>query len=325
MTEMRQTAFMRRVTTTVLLALIVIVIVCNPNLAFASTFTPVQRTLPLVVDNAGLLNDHEKQDLITLFERLSEEQHCEIAVVTIQSLNGRSVMDYADDFFDYNGYGWGPDDDGILLLVSMSEREWWVTTHGRAFYQLTEDRFDWLMADVLPKLSDGFYYQAFKTFGENSAELMQMSEPKGELWNPENQTPNQTPNESNLSLVYILVCLVTSLVGGAAVSGGMTAFKSGKHKSVIFQQGAQAYLKNIQSIEGSTTNQDALPFAGRLSSTAILDLSKVLLLHSMSDTFLRKSVSTTKRVKASSNSGGGGFGGHTSSSGRTHGGGGGRF
>ena len=33
------------------------------------------------------------------------------------------------DFFDYNGFGIGPDADGILLMISMEDRDWEI---GRA-------------------------------------------------------------------------------------------------------------------------------------------------------------------------------------------------
>ena len=39
--------------------------------------------------------------------------------MTAGSLNGKTATKYADDYFDYNGYGLGNEKDGILLLISM--------------------------------------------------------------------------------------------------------------------------------------------------------------------------------------------------------------
>ena len=52
---------------------------------------------------------------------------------------GKTAEAYADDYYDYNGYGYGENDDGLLLLVSMGEREWAITTlwllSYRSFYR----------------------------------------------------------------------------------------------------------------------------------------------------------------------------------------------
>ena len=50
----------------------------------------------------------------------------DLVVVTANTLGGKSPMEYADDYYDYNGYT----DDGALLLVSMEDRDWWISTKG---------------------------------------------------------------------------------------------------------------------------------------------------------------------------------------------------
>ena len=37
-------------------------------------------------------------------------------IVTSNNLNGKSQQDYADDYFDYNGYGVGKEKSGLLSL-----------------------------------------------------------------------------------------------------------------------------------------------------------------------------------------------------------------
>lgn len=56
--------------------------------------------------------------------------------MTEESINGAEPMDYADDYFDYKGYGMGEDKSGILFLVTMSERKFWMSTHGDAIVPL---------------------------------------------------------------------------------------------------------------------------------------------------------------------------------------------
>lgn len=85
---------------------------------------PAERQKPLLVDDAGLLTAEESTALLEKLEEISQRQQNEVAIVTVNSLDGKTAQAYADDYYDYNGYGYGENDDGILLLISMGERKW---------------------------------------------------------------------------------------------------------------------------------------------------------------------------------------------------------
>jgi uncharacterized protein len=297
----------------------------------ADEFVPVERVLPLVVDYAGLLTDAEEADLIALFEQLSEEQKCEIAVVTVNGLGGKTAMEFADDFYDYNGYGYGPDDDGIMLVISMADRDWWVTTHGTAYIQLSEERFDWLMQDVLPLLSSGDYYEAFELFGYNSAELMQMSVPT-DILPPDDGSQDTVVSYKYVTVKGFLTWTAIGLCLGAGVAGVANAAKKSKHKTVRYSEGARSYLQNAQlrQTPSVATQPEPINPAVLAGGAVLFSLASALLLKNQSDVFVRTTTSRTAKSDDSSSGSGssrssGGFGGHTSSSGRTHGGGGGKF
>ena len=114
---------------TILFSLIIAVMFALPVSA--------ERTLPLLIDDANLLTANEYDTLLEILEDVSTRGQCEVAVVTVNSLGSKSAMAYADDFFDDNGYGYGDNDDGVLLLISMGEREWHITTHGYGTIALT--------------------------------------------------------------------------------------------------------------------------------------------------------------------------------------------
>ena len=62
--------------------------------------------------------------------------------VTADTINGETPMAYADDYYDYNGYGAGADNDGILLLLSMEDRDWWISTTGYGIDAFTDYGID---------------------------------------------------------------------------------------------------------------------------------------------------------------------------------------
>lgn len=79
-----------------------------------------------VVDNADLLTDKEEEKLEAQFTEIAEKYQCDVVVVTTDTLDGKSPMDYTDDYYYEHDYGYGPDIDGIMLMVSMEDRDWWL-------------------------------------------------------------------------------------------------------------------------------------------------------------------------------------------------------
>lgn len=121
-------------------------------------------TLPRLVDEADILTPEEEKDILRNLNEISERQEFDVVVVTLPSLDGASVTAAADDFYDYNGYGYGAGDDGILFLVAMEEREYATSTYGFGIQAFTDYGQDVMLDDVAGLLSDGDYYNAFLYF-----------------------------------------------------------------------------------------------------------------------------------------------------------------
>ena len=139
-----------------------------------------------LVDNAGLLDEDEALELESKLDEISQEYDCDVVILTEETINGAEPMDYADDYFDYEGYGMGEDNSGILFLITMSERKWWISTHGEAIYDFTDAGQEYIAEQFQSDLSDGYYYDSFTTFADLCQEFIvqaQTGEPfdKGNL------------------------------------------------------------------------------------------------------------------------------------------------
>ncbi len=203
------------------LLVISILIFCVASLVTGFAYS--DRELPLLVDNADLLTDSEEKTLNSKLERISDEQECEVAIVTVYSLDGKTANEYADDFFDYNGYGYGDNDDGILLLVSMEDRDVAISTYGFAIKAFTDAKQDDMYDEFLPYLSSENYRKAFSTFAELCDEIL-------------TQAKAGTPF---LSGKRFIVCLGIGVVFALIITGIM----KGKLKSVRYQPAAASYVK----------------------------------------------------------------------------------
>ena len=84
---------------------------------------------PRLVDEAELLIDDEESSLADKLDTVSDKWQCDVAIVTVDSLGNKTATEFADDYFDYNGYGYGDNNDGIMLVISMENRDWAITTH----------------------------------------------------------------------------------------------------------------------------------------------------------------------------------------------------
>ncbi|MFQ9516594.1 MAG: TPM domain-containing protein [Eubacterium sp.] len=132
--------------------------------AFAEQDT--DRLMPRLVDNADILNDSEEDSLLKKLNEISERQDFDVVVVTVDSLEGKTARDYADDFYDYNGYGMGNDNDGVLLLVSMEARDWWMSTTGFGITAITDAGIDYISDKFLDDMGDDEYAKAFDEYAE---------------------------------------------------------------------------------------------------------------------------------------------------------------
>jgi len=127
---------------------------------------PEERQLPRLWDDADILSDAEEKELTEQLDEISERQSFDVVVVTVGSLEGKSAQSYADDFYDYNGYGMGAADDGALLLVSMTTREWHISTNGFGITALTDAGINYIADAFVPYLSDGAYADAFAVYAD---------------------------------------------------------------------------------------------------------------------------------------------------------------
>ena len=199
-------------------------------LCFSLALTAMaQKTLPRLVDQADLLSDAEEASVLSALDGISEAHGLDVVVVTANTLGGQSPMAYADDFYDYNGYA----PDGILLLVSMEDRDWWISTTGYGITVFTDAGIEYLGEQFVPALSDGDDVDAFVTYAENCDLFITQAE-TGEPYDTHNM-----PKEP----FGFFVTLLISIAIGFFIALIATAIMKGKLKSVHAQSGAADYVK----------------------------------------------------------------------------------
>src|SRR6266849_4432236 len=77
-----------------------------------------------VSDLAGIINPDAKTRLEALCAEVEQKTGAQMAIVTVQSLEGESVENYAVNLFKQLGVGSKKDNRGVLLLVAPTERKY---------------------------------------------------------------------------------------------------------------------------------------------------------------------------------------------------------
>lgn len=143
-----------------------------PETEPTTEFVPVDRTLSLVEDYADVLTDSEEAELLAKLEALGAANDIEVGVVTVDSNEGKTPEAFADDFYDYNGYGYGENDDGFIVVFNTGEgdgnRNLWISTHGKGIDLLTDMEIDVIIEMMITPIKDGDFAGAFNTFVEES-------------------------------------------------------------------------------------------------------------------------------------------------------------
>lgn len=255
---------------------------------------PEERQAERLVDAAGLLSGSEAADLLRKLDEISERQSCDVVIVTTDSLQGKTPTAYADDFFDYNGYGFGENDDGILFLISIEDRDWAISTHGFGIEAFTDMGQAYMMKQILPSLREDNFSAAFVRFSALADDLLTQAR-SGVPYDVAAKTPKiKHDDDPSLDGKERAKLAAASLLIALALAFIPISVMKAAHKSIHPKNQADDYIR---------------PGSFRLTSS--------------SDTFLYRQLSKTKRESQSSSSGGSQT--HTSSSGRSHGGSSGKF
>ena len=120
--------------------------------------------MPRLVDAADLLPAQQEADLLAQLDQLSGELEVDVAIVTMESCGGYSPDDVISEYYDQYGFGYGTNRDGVVLLLSMAERDWRILSNGFAADAITPGDIDFIGDQIVDELSAGEYYEAFAEY-----------------------------------------------------------------------------------------------------------------------------------------------------------------
>ncbi|MBQ9531845.1 MAG: TPM domain-containing protein [Eubacterium sp.] len=138
------------------------------NSLITTTETTTQKFITkskYLIDNANLLTDKEKHLIITDLDDIRSNIQFDTAILTTESFDSKVVDDYAANYFEKAGYGYGENKDGCLLIINKTDREWYLYTNGFGTTAISDDYgIDYISEKFLPQLKNNKYGDAILTF-----------------------------------------------------------------------------------------------------------------------------------------------------------------
>lgn len=213
---------MKKVFSCVLLILILLSLLLPAYAAFEN---------PPITDEAGYLMQSELAELSEELDIVREKYNFEVAIYTESDMTSSTAEASADDIYDYNGYGAGENDDGIMLYICSGTREYHFTTHGKGLEYFNSNGLEYLESKVLPYLFENDYYEAFEAYIETSEELLEMAK----SGNPY--------NEKQYSTKYLIGVIIVCLIAPLLIAFWMMKRKLKKMKTAVENNYAANYIK----------------------------------------------------------------------------------
>lgn len=237
-----------------------------------------------VYDFANLLDENEEKLILNSINEFISKYDMDMVIVTIDSNPRYSAQKFSDDFYDYNSFGKNKTRDGVLFLIDMDTRNFYISTTGEAIRLYNDYRINAILDYVEPYIKGENYYEAASSFIQKSAYYANSGIPSGNV--------NSYINEKGDIVYYKKINYFFSVVGSLIITAIVIAILVNKNKMIKKATNANLYFNK--------------------------DLAKIT---EKNDRFL---TTHTTSVSLSSSSGGSGSGSstHSSSSGSSHGGGG---
>ncbi len=180
-----------------------------------TAFAEEQGSLPYYVsDVAGLLSVDQWQNLENEAQQVSEKYQCGVYLVVLDDYrNYRSGNEdywtFSQNFYKSYGLGMGEDKNGILLIMSMAERDYSILAYGSsAHYAFTDYGKQVLENSFLDNFRQDDWYGGFRDYISGCADLLARADANQPL--DEQYTDRTGINDTVGMLVTVCVPLLAA-------------------------------------------------------------------------------------------------------------------
>ena len=184
------------------------------SLAFALRAEPVSqlKATDYVNDFAHVLDQNTIAQLDNICQQIDQKAQAQIAVVSIKSLDGSDIVGYTVDLYQKWGIGTKGKDRGVLILLAVQDRRYWITVGYGLEPILPDGKVGGFGREAVPMLKQNDYNGAVSLLTMRVAEVIAQDagiQLTGSR--PRAPTAEHEPNKG-MSVVGVIVLIVIFLI-----------------------------------------------------------------------------------------------------------------
>jgi len=163
-----------------------------------------------MIDNAEVLDPIAKSTISDFLDEISTIHKCDVIVLTVPSMYGKTPSSYGQEYYSYNDFGFNDTDDGVMLTYSVDNKQWSVDVFGNKNEAFNADVIEYLEKQIKSSLRRRKYDAAFTIFADNCYMILS-DEAEGQIHNTET-LPSQKLSIGVIPLSIIVAVIVVVIV-----------------------------------------------------------------------------------------------------------------
>lgn len=128
-----------------------------------------------VFDDAGILTYDEIEDLSARAEDIAARYGCEVYIITYEGLGGYEAWELNELLYDELCELYGAEDDVVILLLAMEERQYDIMAHGYGNNAFTDYGKDVMAERFLDDFANDDWYWGFIDYLDTCDEFLEMA------------------------------------------------------------------------------------------------------------------------------------------------------
>ena len=198
---------------------VVAVLLCVLPVARAEKVADIQPS-GYVIDLANVIQPETRARIAAMATELQQKTGAQIAVVTVNSLQGETREQYAADLYKHLGIGSKKSDEGVLLLVAPKERQYKIEVGYGLEPVINDARAGDIGRAMVPDLRKGDYSAAILTAMTQIAQLIAADKGVTLTGVPNRPRAPATTQKLPWWLVFVGIYIVFAIIRAIVRRGG---------------------------------------------------------------------------------------------------------
>jgi uncharacterized protein len=165
-----------------------------------------------VNDFANVLDSDTRQKLTALCQELDQKANAQIAVVTIHSLEGDTVQDFANRLFMKWGVGPKGSDRGVMILLAVDDHQYWTEVGYGLEPILPDGKVGGFGREMLPLLRQNQYGGAVLQITSEIANVIAQDRGVTLNQNPARPASQENPGEPSSGIPGWMIDVIFFLI-----------------------------------------------------------------------------------------------------------------